>query len=72
MKRSGPDQWHAVVLRDEVENLSILCRSLEFDLGYLEGVAAGAAEARNSVAVRLEPGAVPRKPDPRRRLAVLR
>lgn len=68
MKRSGPDQWHAVVLRDEVENLVILCRMLEFELGYVEGV----AEARNSVAVRLEPGLVPRKPDPRRRLAVQR
>ncbi|UXE05417.1 hypothetical protein SEA_RENNA12_66 [Arthrobacter phage Renna12] len=70
MKRSGPDQWRAVVLRDEAENLAILCRMLEFDLGYLEGKTAGAAEARNSVAVRREPGL--RKPDPRRRLAVLR
>lgn len=61
MKRNGPEQWAAVVLREEVERLTIACRMLEFGQGYFEGRAAGAAETRRALAVRpweKEPGRV--------------
>ena len=33
-----PEAWHARVLRDEVEQLTIAVRMLEFADGYREGV----------------------------------
>jgi hypothetical protein len=33
-----PEEWHARVLRDEVEQLTIAVRMLEFADGYREGV----------------------------------
>lgn len=38
-KRNGPEAWHARVLRDEAEQLTIAVRMLEFADGYREGVA---------------------------------
>jgi hypothetical protein len=34
-----PEAWHARVLRDEAEQLTIAVRMLEFADGYREGVA---------------------------------
>ncbi|AYN58820.1 hypothetical protein PBI_POLKA_65 [Arthrobacter phage Polka] len=46
MKRSGPEQWHAVVLRDEIERLTVAVRALEFADGYSNGYSDGRAVAR--------------------------
>jgi hypothetical protein len=37
--RHKPEAWHAQVLRDEAEQLTIAVRMLEFADGYREGVA---------------------------------
>jgi hypothetical protein len=37
--RRKPEAWHAQVLRDEIEQLTIAVRMLEFADGYREGVA---------------------------------
>lgn len=36
-KGRGPDVWHAQVLREEAEHLTIAVRILEFADGYREG-----------------------------------
>jgi hypothetical protein len=38
-QRARPEAWHARVLRDEAEQLTIAVRMLEFADGYREGVA---------------------------------
>lgn len=40
-----PEEWRAKVLADEVFNLTIMVRSLEFQLGFLEGRQAGRWES---------------------------
>lgn len=35
MKNSGPEQWHARVLREESERLTAACRILEWREGYV-------------------------------------
>lgn len=44
MKSKGPEQWRAVVLRDEAERLAIACRQLEHRLGWFEGRGCGCTE----------------------------
>lgn len=38
---SGPEAWHAQVLVDEIADLQVMTRSLEFAIGYAEGVQTG-------------------------------
>lgn len=37
----SPEAWKARVLADEIHDLTIIVRSLEFSLGFAEGVQAG-------------------------------
>jgi len=39
MKNNRPEAWHAQVLHDEIEQLTIAVRMLEFQAGYSNGVA---------------------------------
>jgi len=38
---SSPEAWRAQVLRDEVEDLTILVRILENEIGWLDGIQEG-------------------------------
>lgn len=38
MKSKGPESWHAVVLRDEIEQLSAAVQMLAHTVGYNEGL----------------------------------
>lgn len=37
--KNAPEVWHASCLRDEIEQLTVAVRMLEFQDGYREGVA---------------------------------
>lgn len=37
--KTAPEVWHAQCLRDEIEQLTIAVRMLEFNAGYSNGVA---------------------------------
>lgn len=44
---SGPEAWHAQVLVDEIADLQVMTRSLEFAIGYAEGVQTGRWQGAN-------------------------
>lgn len=48
---SSPEAWRAQVLSDEIHDLQIMTRSLEFAIGYAEGIQTGRWQGANQEAV---------------------
>jgi hypothetical protein len=43
-RKTSQEAWHGQVLSQEIHDLSIMVRSLEFNLGFLEGRSVGRVE----------------------------
>lgn len=46
----NPESWRAQVLSDEIRELQIITRSLEFSIGFAEGVQSGRWQGAQEVA----------------------